>query len=227
VTTPSVTALVFHHTSALVIVGIVQGQNIVIQSQIPYREASKELVVQVHKLLSTVSMTLSYLSYLACNIGPAPFTTLRTIVVTANGLAFASQRPMVGVNGLVCLAKDAHKAIYQRTYAIKNAFGSDVYCAVYDPKANYVDCQVLSTSEAMHSIMLYYSQNAYPKIQIVGQAADTFKQDLQEQGMVLDPVHAVEGPSFQGIAEAANTLWRNHMWINELVPYYGKTTLRV
>lgn len=216
-------ALIFHQTPTTVIVGLSRAGILVAQATIPYREASKELILAVNDVLTSMSIALSELTYIACNIGPAPFTTLRTVVVTVNGLGFATDIPLIGVNGLLCLAQEVHHQNYQRTYAINNAFGSEVYYAVYDPAAQCLDCQVLSYNDAVNNIASYYSEHSQAKIQIVGSAVPLYQQNLREQGIVFDsPEHPVSCASLEKIAAAAHHSWNRREWVKELTPYYGK-----
>lgn len=218
------TALIFHQTSTAVAVGLFQDNVIVDQVVIPYRDASKELIPAVDGILKAASSSLADISYIGCTIGPAPFTTLRTLVVTVNGLGFATGIPLVGVNGLVCLAQEAHRPLYQRTYAINNAFGNEVYCAVYDPMEHYLNCHTLSLGDAIDTIASYAHQHPHVKIQIVGNALNLLpdsapgfvgqRADISEK--------TISHASLEALAAAASTAWNAGEAVSELKPYYGK-----
>ena len=51
-------------------------------------------------MLKQHALTFSGLAFIAAHQGPAPFTTLRVCLTTVNGFAFATQVPLIGVNGL-------------------------------------------------------------------------------------------------------------------------------
>lgn len=86
--------------------------------------ASKECIPALEKLLKDNTISLDDLSFIAVNQGPGPFTTLRVVISTVNGLSFARNIPLVGVNGLEALAYE-----YPQTNKVilLNAFGGDVY----------------------------------------------------------------------------------------------------
>ena len=63
-------------------------------------EASKMLAPLVGQLLTQNSLALSDLKFIAANRGPGPFTTLRTVLASVNGLAFATKLPLIGVDSL-------------------------------------------------------------------------------------------------------------------------------
>lgn len=90
--------------------------------------ASSLLVPMVAELLQRYACTLTDLDFIAVNIGPAPFTTLRVVIATANGLQYAYPVPLVGVTAFdgwfhqLPLANDA--AI------VMNAFNDELYYAV-------------------------------------------------------------------------------------------------
>lgn len=86
--------------------------------------ASKECIIALDRLLSQNSVSLSDLSFIAVNQGPGPFTTLRVVISTVNGLSFARKIPLIGVNALQALAAqyDAPTKVI-----LLNAFAGDMY----------------------------------------------------------------------------------------------------
>ncbi len=87
-------------------------------------QASKECVTTLQNLLKEHTANLEQLSYIVVNKGPAPFTTLRVVIATVNGLALARPIPLVGVD-----AFQAYRYQYQDKNALIlfNAFGNDLY----------------------------------------------------------------------------------------------------
>ena len=67
---------------------------------VPKNHASAELIPTLAFLLNQHNLRLEQLSFIAVNKGPGPFTTLRVVIASANGLSFASDIPLVGVDGL-------------------------------------------------------------------------------------------------------------------------------
>ncbi len=103
--------------------------------------ASKNLVPLIAYTLEQAGITLEQLSFIAVNQGPGPFTTLRVAIATVNGLAFASQLPLIGIDALDAFLQEytatpsSAKAdsSTQATLVLFNAFNNDVYYALKRP----------------------------------------------------------------------------------------------
>jgi tRNA threonylcarbamoyladenosine biosynthesis protein TsaB len=74
-------------------------------------------------------------AFVVVNQGPGPFTTLRTVLATVNGLAYARGIPLVGVDGIVTLATAYQKERGGMVVGLLNAFNQDVYYAVAQQNA--------------------------------------------------------------------------------------------
>ena len=97
--------LALQSTYSSVDLALFENQQCISFVQISKFTASSELIPAVKTSLAEHSMPLRELDFICANLGPAPFTTLRTTIVTVNGLGFATQIPLVGVNGLEAFAK--------------------------------------------------------------------------------------------------------------------------
>lgn len=86
--------------------------------------ASKDCIMALEQLLRQNSVSFTNLSYIAVNQGPGPFTTLRVVISTVNGLSFARNIPLIGINGMQALAND-YPDVYK--VVLLNAFAGDVY----------------------------------------------------------------------------------------------------
>lgn len=215
-------ALNVHHNATVVTVGFSRGLEVVAQHTMPHREASKELIPCIDTLLQQVACPLAELDYISCNTGPAPFTTLRTVVVTVNGLGFATGVPLVPVNGIVQLAIEAHGAEYKRTYAVMNAFGSDVYYAVWDPEQRYLDTGVIALEGMAALLDAYHHQHFPASVQLVGDKARQVAGLVPELGPALSFRPLMTHASFEAIVREGHRLWASQETVAELVPYYGK-----
>jgi len=91
--------------------------------------ASKEIIPTLNALLTHNHLTLTDLSYIAVNQGPGPFTTLRAVITTVNGLSFARNIPLIGVNALDAFVEEQSNTTYPHTVVLLNAFNFDVYFA--------------------------------------------------------------------------------------------------
>lgn len=89
---------------------------------------SKNFIKIIENLLKTSSLSFKDLDFIASHTGPAPFTTLRACLASINGLAFATQKPLIGINGLEALINQYSKNT--DVVALLNAFANDVYYGI-------------------------------------------------------------------------------------------------
>lgn len=136
-------ALILHPDYTNIHVALTNAQNILSKTSIHKHEASKNLLFVIDDLLKQSKINLTDLSFLSAQIGPGPFTTLRVVLSTLNGLAYATKLPLIGVDGLDAFIKDQEtifkkdldrKEEFKQRYLIiiLNAFCNDVYFAIYD-----------------------------------------------------------------------------------------------
>lgn len=98
------------------------------------KSASKIFIPLVQKILTQNSIPLDTLNFIAVNQGPGPFTTLRTILASVNGLSFATNIPLIGIDGLIALLLEHRSTKYLHTIALLNAFNKDVYFGIEKPE---------------------------------------------------------------------------------------------
>ena len=91
---------------------------------------SETLLPMIESLLSFFSMETADVDLFAVSIGPGSFTGVRIGTATVKGLAFASNKPCVGVSTLEAIAYNLrfHKGI---VCPVMNARRSQVYTAVF------------------------------------------------------------------------------------------------
>jgi tRNA threonylcarbamoyladenosine biosynthesis protein TsaB len=105
-----------------------KNEELLQQGSIKKTEASSLLMDQLNKLLKKHSVNWNNIDYIGVNQGPAPFTTLRALITTVNGIGFATKIGLVGVDGLTSFVTEQHKKAL--TVVLLNAFAQDVYFAV-------------------------------------------------------------------------------------------------
>jgi tRNA threonylcarbamoyladenosine biosynthesis protein TsaB len=91
------------------------------------RKASKNIIALLGELLKSYHVSLYDVAFLGVNQGPGPFTTLRVVIASVNGLSFATKKPLIGVDGLELLLQDYADHTYPISIAIMNAFAQDLY----------------------------------------------------------------------------------------------------
>jgi len=94
------------------------------------RQSSRDLICSLDTLLKNNSVSLEQCAFIAASQGPAPFTTLRSVLATINGLAYAARIPLVGLDSLPIFLEEYYASGYDYTLALFNAFSGDVYYGI-------------------------------------------------------------------------------------------------
>lgn len=98
------------------------------------KRASKYFVTAIASLLENNNCNLDQISFIATNRGPGPFTTLRVVLASVNGLAFATKKPMIGIDGLDAILQEywPEKNFVENlvTVALLDACSKDVYFGI-------------------------------------------------------------------------------------------------
>ncbi len=97
------------------------------------KDASKTLIPTIQTLLKRNSTAIQEISFIGVNQGPGPFTSLRIIITTVNGIAFATKIPLFGCNSLEALLQENQDERWPTTIALLNACNNDVYYALQQP----------------------------------------------------------------------------------------------
>jgi tRNA threonylcarbamoyl adenosine modification protein YeaZ len=100
------------------------------QQSIDKMHASKDFIPTLDQFLKKNDIALSDIPFIAVNQGPGPFTTLRVVITTANGISFASGIPLIGIDALEAMYIAWHHHQYPYTIILLNAFAHDVYVAI-------------------------------------------------------------------------------------------------
>jgi tRNA threonylcarbamoyl adenosine modification protein YeaZ len=124
------TFLAIQNTYEVIELALFDDSNVIDSATIDKKEATKTIVTVLHALLERNKCSLDSLKFFAVNQGPGPFTTLRVVIATMNGLAFATNIPLIGVDGLDALCAEEQDASYPITVVLLNAFNADVYYAI-------------------------------------------------------------------------------------------------
>ena len=129
----AVRLLLFHQTEQSVYVACVQDATCIESIELPHRDTSKLLVPLVAQVLEKCDWTLQDLTAIACTTGPGPFTTLRALVVTANGLGFATHLPLIDLHSLAICVRRIHTSDFTGTCFVAPAYCNDLYVCSYQP----------------------------------------------------------------------------------------------
>jgi tRNA threonylcarbamoyl adenosine modification protein YeaZ len=159
--------LAMHSTYHTVEYALYHGQKVVECVTLDKVHASSRLVPSLQQLLIHHACPLSDLTYITVNRGPAPFTTLRTLITTINGIRFARHVPLIGIDGFAiwfCMLPDT---TYD-TAIIMNAFNQEIYIALRQAGSSAYQSwygpvpQVIQQLQATITTKLVLAGNALP-----------------------------------------------------------------
>ena len=184
------------------------------------KKISKQLFLDIEKLLQKNNLTLAGCSFFAANQGPGPFTTLRSIIASLNGLAFATKKPLIGVNGIETFVHEQFEPAYDYTIIVNNAFAHDVYYAILDQQQRCTMGCV--TFDEMIEMINKLSEK---KIKLVGSIVEEKKIELSERIKkdIFIPEPCPTGASLEAIGKQAYQQWlQKQNVVHELLPLYFK-----
>jgi tRNA threonylcarbamoyladenosine biosynthesis protein TsaB len=107
--------------------GLFDGTQCLGESILDKKESSAQLMPSLAALCTAHQWDINRIAYLVTNQGPGPFTTLRTVIASVNGLGFATGIPIIGINALEALIIEFDPDNTLTTLALLNAFGGELY----------------------------------------------------------------------------------------------------
>jgi tRNA threonylcarbamoyladenosine biosynthesis protein TsaB len=117
---------------------------------------SKLFIPLLDELLTKNNAKISDFDFCAVNCGPGPFSTLRSIIASVNGLHFATHIPLISIDGLEATFLEFYNPNYQHTVVLLNAFNNEVYYLIADGK------QIISKGYQKIDTFLKQIQKTYP-----------------------------------------------------------------
>lgn len=181
-------------------------------------EASKNLIIHLDSLLEAQSIHWKSLSFIAVNQGPAPFTTLRAVITTANALAFAHTIPLIGVDGITTFLHAVQKK-ETVTIVLLNAFAHDLYYGIQDQ--NTVTTGWMHKDKLLQTLEDTYKERA---LYCTGNGVTLIQDDLQKTFSNITIAHPLtDYTPFESVVTKAYTQWHAHKTNTSLLPLYLKT----
>src|SRR5687767_3976293 len=92
--------LALQNTYQNVEIALFKDSQILASTTLSKLQASSHSMPAIQELLKTNNLTLKDLSFIGASQGPGPFTTLRVVIATVNGISFSTGIPLIGVDGL-------------------------------------------------------------------------------------------------------------------------------
>lgn len=179
--------------------------------------SSANLIPTIDALLKNRAIRVSDLSFIGVNIGPAPFTSLRTTISTANGISFASNIPLVGVCAIDILLTEQIDNNFDINIALLNAFSNDVYYAISNKKDIKIGVENI---EKLLENLSTYNQ----KINFFGNGVEIYKYIILEK--LNGNAHLKEDIALEcdvlSVAKAAYHKWQKREVSDQILPLYIK-----
>jgi tRNA A37 threonylcarbamoyladenosine modification protein TsaB len=91
---------------------------------------SKFFILGIEELLSRNRLIFADIAFCAVNCGPGPFSTIRSILASVNGLHCATGVPLVSIDGLEATFLEFYNNAYKNTIVVVNAFNNESYYLV-------------------------------------------------------------------------------------------------
>jgi tRNA threonylcarbamoyl adenosine modification protein YeaZ len=198
-----------------------QGSQIVTTASANKIAASRMLIPLAASLLSKNNLSPSELKFIAANVGPGPYTTLRTVLASANGLNFATHVPLIGIDALDAMLKENSSTTNIPLVVLLNAFNQDVYFATQS-----ADGEIQKGCMNINALLAHLAQTTPENsIRFVGNGT-TLHKDLilgtfSSRAVIADPIP--EAPSIETIGLMALAKWdRQEGLMKQLMPVYLK-----
>lgn len=152
---------------------------------------SRTLMPIVQHLLKNTGMDISEMDAIAVAAGPGSFTGIRIGVAAAKGLAFAADKPAVGVSTLAAMARNVAFADGLIVCAM-DARRSQIYNALFQARDGQLTRLVPDRAIALEALVEELRQDDQPKL-VVGDGARLCADHLTAAGIScrLAPPHLV------------------------------------
>ncbi len=119
--------LAIQHTQDTFEIALCIDNNIMDTISDDKRHTSKLFIPHLEQLLSKNNITFAELSFCVVNCGPGPFSTLRSIIASVNGLHLATNMPLISIDGLEATFLEYYDPVYENTVVLLNAFNNESY----------------------------------------------------------------------------------------------------
>jgi tRNA threonylcarbamoyladenosine biosynthesis protein TsaB len=213
--------LAIQNTYVSMQLAIYKDKNVCASIELDKIKASKEGIIALQKLLKKCAIRFENLAFIVANQGPGPFTTLRVVISTINGLSFASNKPLIGINAIEAFLNEYQHKQYKNKVILLNAFGDDLYFGIQSDNSLDIGCG------SIQSVLLQIEQKISENpILFLGNGIKRCQQMLQttfgNRAHFLNP--NPETVSLLQIAHMGLEKWQKQEDISfQLQPLYFKT----
>ena len=188
------------------------GVLLAIQENEVFQTHASFLQVAIEALVAKTAVPLNTMDAIAVTMGPGSYTGLRVGLSSAKGIAYALNKPIIGLSTLALLANAASKLPWftekkeqVQIFAMIDAKRMEVFGAIYDSKLN-----ICLPEQALEINADYLSRliTKYPTI-CIGSAATKAKALLEDPALffaeqsynILDNIQLAEDAFKRGLFE--------------------------
>ena len=208
--------LIIQNTYHEVQIGLFDDDILIERHSIDKTQSSTLCVPTIHALLQNHNVTIKDLAFIGTNKGPGPFTTLRVVIATVNGISFATGIPLIGIDAFDALLHE-HKNIAPHILLF-NAFGNDLYYAI---KTKSELEKGVENTELLFSSLKERFKNE--QIMFSGNGAHMHKKLITQLFDAHAVINSVEYPSLEAINSLAYHEWQHGAkGTHQILPLYLK-----
>lgn len=188
----------------------------IIQKSFLIKTETCRLMYEFNQLLKRHEIDWENISLIGASQGPAPFTTLRALITTLNGISFAKKIPMTGVDGLTTFYQEQQTLYSDKNVIILlNAFGNDVYYAL--KKNDVLKTGWHNGTEFLHELTKDKTTKNYC---FKGNGALLHQNLIMQLFASFNPQQCPEHPTLESIALEC---FKKEEVVSQLTPLYLKT----
>jgi tRNA threonylcarbamoyl adenosine modification protein YeaZ len=224
------TSLLINPGYDYIIVGLAENHSIKAVSSVHKHQASKTLISTIDTLLQNNNCSLHDLDFIAVNVGPGPFTTLRVAIATINGLVYGTNIPLIEVDGFdILLQQEQTSCTTPYLCILLNAFSNDVYFALYDmrTKEKSTTCiNIIALCDYLKKIIREHTATQ-PCLTLSGNGTTVYQDALKifDQNSIIIKTDAPNDTALLEImAHNALNVWQQGATKKMLLPLYMKAT---
>jgi len=160
------------------------------------RGQAEVLVPMIADAMSTAGLAFKDLEAIAVTVGPGAFTGVRIGLSTAQSLALASDKPLVGVTTFEAVYA-AQGEVSAPLLVALDTKRSDIYVQLFDPEGNAATAPLALEEEQIASVV------SADRVSVAGDAADRAARALNDAGVVAEQTVGPKLPDARWIAEIA------------------------
>ena len=186
--------LIIDSGSPRAMVGVASKEKVLAETFMDgHRKHAETLSQALTDCLDTASLSLDQICGVAVGRGPGSFVGVRVAMSTAKGLAFAKEKPLLGLCPLIALANEPNVPA-GRGLSILDARKGELYFRLIDKKPGK-----LCTSEAEGTMAPHLLEKHYQGLDfVVGHGIDLFSENYLKNLRVL----RLMGPTAEGYRHA-------------------------